>query len=157
MIEVMSHYTFNSGLIRQSLKSDVDGQIYDRLGWLVNTGFHDVPTKPKFCLKSHRADRYFMATLYQHADIYLPLLSMAVAPDEAAADEAWPLIESHYHNVAETPENCNQDWSASRRPPAPWCANVIIKVPECNALNWLADFTRCIAWSYMHSKSKVES
>jgi len=142
----MLHYTFNTGHVRNSPRSEVGDDTIEFMARFVEPGEFALPDMfPGWRIKTTIDGLALISTLFFEK---APTLTIGVALDTYSADMSWPLLESLYHNITELPNNRSADFSASKRPePTPWCAVVLIDALAAEP--WMGDFERCLAWAWI--------
>lgn len=143
----LHHYTVNTGHNRICKKSEVSADVITVCRPLLQPGRHAVPGIGKpYTVESVRAELGMVFSIFRND---VPLITCGVAESAEAAALVWPGIESLYLRVTELPAMRSADFEAPRQPPGlPWLA-VVIVVPS--AEEWLGDFERCLAWTYLAS------
>jgi hypothetical protein len=144
----MLHYTLNTGHTRESPRSEVRDEVLRILRPLLGAGKHDLPIEG-YQLVLDTLGGGALATVYRGADV--PVVTIGIAPDAAAAEVLWPHLESLYLRIAELPGLRSADFPVARRPAqTPWVAAVVIG-PMPREAYWLGDFERCLAWAWIES------
>ena len=144
----MIHYTLNTGHSRNSPRSEVADEVILALAPLLRSGEHDLP------IEGYRAiitidGGGLLASVFNGPR---PCITMAVAPDDAAADAVWGTIEKLYLQIGDMPGFRTADFAAPQRPATtPWCA-AFTAVPTAEEAYWIADFERCLAWAWIETK-----
>jgi hypothetical protein len=145
------HYTLNSGNVRTSPRSEVADHVIAAMAPFVLVGDHRLPGPlgDRYRLVVPAADAGFLATVFRDQ---LPLVTIAVAGTEADAHEMWPAIEGLYLSIYPDP----LARVAPERPATlPWCAVVVVNAAQLgDAVRWLGDFERCLAWTWLESNSR---
>lgn len=152
----MIHYTLNTGHTRDpSPRSEVSDETIKIVEpWCVN-GTHELPM-PGWSMVVTIGERGgLLATLYCER---APVVSIAVAPDDAAAAELWPAIESLYHKITDLPQHRGLDWALAKQPArTPWCAVTLNEASDIYKMaDWLGDFERCLAWAWIGLRARTK-
>lgn len=146
----MIHYTLNTGHSRVSPRSEVSAETIKLIKPLLMPGRNRLP-KPMndYALQVTIEGAVLMATLW---DIKRPVLAIAVAPNNSAAETVWSLLEQHYYQMAEFPGFRSLDWEAAKKPAStPWTADLLI-LARPDESQWTGDFSRCLAWGWIEQQ-----
>jgi hypothetical protein len=134
------HVTLQTGYTRRSYRQDVSDGTIARLRPLVGAdGEYAIPGIDGRRLWVTRTGRLLLATVLADTAI----CTLAVADRSVGADRLWEMI--HEKTRAAT--------DPARPPLAPWCAARLEPgfVSCTDETVWLADFERCLAWSFLES------
>ncbi len=134
------HVTLQTGHTSRSYRQDVSDTTIATLRPLVGAdGAYAIPGVSARKLQVTRTGRLLLATIRGEN----PICTLAVADRSVGADRLWEMI--HERTKAAT--------DPSRPPQAPWCAARLepgfASCPDDVA--WLADFQRCLAWTFLDS------
>jgi hypothetical protein len=135
------HVTLQTGHTSRSYRQDVSDTTIATLRPLVGAdGEYAIPGVSARKLQVTRTGRLLLATI-QGDD---PICTLAIADRSVGADKLWEMI--HERTKAAT--------HRGKPPSAPWCAARLepgfASCPDEDAA-WLADFQRCLAWSFLDS------
>lgn len=135
---MIQHYTIESGDCRESPRSEVSDAAIAALRPILVTGTHDLPGPAGYRLRVTVAVQSLAATVIQ-ASSGAPLVTTYVAVEQGALDAILS--------------------STGARPAVP------LRLPCClvtlhptlaldpDAMGWLGDLERCIAWAWLESLS----
>lgn len=118
--------------------------VADLLAAALDGGEPEIPgdTHPRCTLTAQRRGRCLLATVW--GPERAPLVTIGVAGHSRCGSPLWRIL----HGSATTPLAT----SAEDVPPEPWCA-VRIEIGLAHypsSAEWLGDFERCLAWSWLH-------
>ena len=144
----MNHYTINTGHNRVSPRHEVRNDIIDLCQPYLATGRHKLPMDGYEIDTVNEGDG-LVFTVYRTRD-NAPLVTCGVAKTESQEDVVWSALETLYHRLTDQPIMRSADFEVSKRPDSlPWLA-VITIAPSLDE-SWLADFERCVAWTWLES------
>jgi len=141
----MIHLTLNTGHARITKRAEIDDSVIRKMKPLLVTGVHPLR-------KFHKEFRDYrvmvtspkstgmLATIYRGK---VPILMMGVAGEESHAKEVW-------ESLAETYEFALKEHAPMRPKSTPWLGAAILRPDD--AMDWLGDFERCLAWTWMESR-----
>lgn len=138
------HVTLQTGHASRSYRQDVSDHTIATLRPLVCAdGEYEIPGVAARKLRVTRTGRLLFATILAED----PICTLAIADRSVGADRLWEMI--HERTKAAT--------DPSRPPAAPWCAARF--EPGFTAYHedpaWLADFQRCLAWTFLESLPRL--
>jgi len=138
------HVTLQTGQSSRSYRQDVSDRTIATLRPLVGAdGEHEIPGVFACKLRVTRTGRLLLATILAETAI----CTLAIADRSVGADKLWEMIH----------EGTKTATDAGRPPPAPWCAARL--EPGFGAWRedaaWLADFERCLAWTFLESLPRL--
>ncbi len=134
----MYHLTLLTGHTRESPRSEVADHVIDVLRPWLAPGTHPITQVPGgYSLVVPVVERGYLATVQQGR---VPIASIGVAADEGEAEIVWPALVELQRAVAEP--------VATRPATTPWCAVALLVVSPATS-DWLGDFERCLAWTYL--------
>ena len=84
----------------------------------------------------------------QPASADIPLVTFGVAQRSRHSEQLWAMLLANF----EHPEGIKQ-------PSTPWCTVVVHPsiMAHADAIVWLADFERCVAWAWITRNTQLES
>jgi hypothetical protein len=138
------HVTLQTGHTSRSYRQDVSDATIARLRPLVGTdGAYEIPGVSARRLQVTRTGRLLLATVQAET----PICTLAIADRSVGADRLWEMIH----------ESTRTATSPARPPPAPWCAARLEPgFASCQGdAAWLADFQRCLAWTFLESLPRL--
>lgn len=144
----MIHYTFNSGHSRISPRGEVRDDVIDAMVGLVVSGTHSLPGElgREWKLVVPETSAGLVATLFRGS---APVVTLGVAAAEEEAGCVWPALESFYLGLTDRGPHAGFDWQVPTQPASlPWCAVIVTNPTEATA-SWVADFERCLAWTWI--------
>lgn len=143
----MIHLTLNTGHSRTSPRSEVRDDVVETMRPWTVTGVHRLPVGG-CSLRTDCGQGGMLATVYDPD--HRPIATIAVAGSVDAADGLWGEIERLYLIITDQPVHRSADWAVPRQPGSvPWCAVVLPAVHSPIEYDWLGDFERCLAWSFL--------
>jgi len=134
------HVTLQTGHSSQSYRQDIADAAITALSPLLRAdGEYPIPSVADRRLCVTRAGRLLLATVLAETAI----CTLAVANRSVGAQKLWHMI----HKGVETATDPHKP------PRAPWCAARIEPGLAIHAEDqpWLADFQRCLAWTWIES------
>ena len=153
----MLHLTLNTGHVCRSPRSKVRVGMVEKLRPFCRPGRHVLPDHRDWTMQL--AGGLAGGLFFTVFDAVQPAVSCGVAGNDGAADEIWPVLKGFYLDLTEKTPICEADWRLPQRPTAtPWCARVVI-VPDAiyETLDWLLDFERGIAWTWLETRRAVQT
>jgi hypothetical protein len=141
----LQHLTLDTGHTRVSHRHEVAGEVLDRLYPLTQAGrwpLDPAPGGPAEIAVTVDGSAA-LVTVYRGG---APLVTFAVAADDQAASQLWPLIT--------VPAGPPGGYPAARPTATPWLAARLetgVTVHPAD-LAWLGDFERCWAWAWLDGK-----
>jgi hypothetical protein len=140
----LPHYTLATGHTRQSPRSEVSDAVVEQLRPMLLTGRHSLPFAGYECQTTIEGDG-LVATVWNDNR---PIVTFGVAPNDATASLVWEWLETLY---MDTPFRRR----VPRRPATtPWCAAIVMAMLPDES--WVADFERCLAWTWIETVNRVE-
>jgi hypothetical protein len=142
----LKHITLNSGHVRDSPRSEVADEVLDAVRLLVvKTGSFDVPGQPGWRTN---------LTLDQGAAVFdvrqgnAPIVMCAVAWSTKNAEEVWAVLARMATQFG-TPK------PPSMPAAVPWIGVLLLPtaVGAQEAMDWLGDYERCLAWAILEEHS----
>ena len=146
----MQHITLNTGHSRDSHRAEVRDDIIETLGpLLVQACSGDivegvpVPGTRGYSFTARCAGDCMTASVYADGPPAQLLCSFAVAGSECGRT-VWPVMHQLDFDVALATD-------PNSVPDPPWCAVLLTRacIVHAQALSWLGDFERCLAWTYL--------
>jgi hypothetical protein len=134
------HVTLQTGQSNRSYRQDVSDATIAALRPLVRAdGQYDIPKIEGRKLWVTRTGRLILATIVAES----PICTLAIADRSVGAEKLWQMIHEKAKAVTDP----------ARPPPAPWCAMRLEPgLAACrDDATWLADFQRCLAWTFLES------
>jgi hypothetical protein len=148
-VRVLTHYTLNTGHTRASPRSEVGKGVADACRPLLEVGEHAMPNDARYTLCVPLTNHGWAGTVRLGAD--RPLVTFAIADSEDAANGIWPHLEKLYLIITDKSPFAGANFRAPKRPDSlPWCAAITILPDE--AMHWIGDFERCMAWTWLERK-----
>ena len=153
----INHLTLSTGHLSHIKQGDVDDDIVAILSpWLEAliysgpNGSAPVPGLEDYTAWASMNEGSLVVTIFgpmlpgSTEDDLIPLVTMGVAERTHDGDTLWPLL------VAEASVG-RPIKSGLQRPAEPWCAVNLHPTMECfpEAMMWLGDFEKCIAWTWL--------
>jgi len=140
------HITLETGHSRRSLRTEVSDEIIlmlrPHLEGALRRGTVPLPIEGGYQLKATAAGAFLVGTILDRDDT--PIVTFGVAPRSRGAAKLWAML----HDGRPT------DTEAPQPPAAPWLAVRMefgaLDFPD--ALDWLADYERCIAWTWIEMR-----
>lgn len=160
----INHLTLTTGHNARTSRSDVADDVLAVVApWLqsiVNTGQKTplpVPALSHFIAIAYVQDGGLVVTVYgpswphrqgQPASADIPLVTFGVAQRSRHSEPLWAMLMANF----EHPEGIKQ-------PATPWCAVAVHPsiMMHADAIGWLADFERCVAWAWITRNAQLES
>jgi hypothetical protein len=130
------HLTLLSGHVRESPRSEVSDDVIATLAHLLATGTHDVPGFAGYKLQVTIDGSALLATVRGRSNA--PLVTVGVAPDEESIAALRGLYGDRMKAVRGAPA-CVADLHDSA-------------VLDPDALGWIGDLERCIAWAWIEHR-----
>lgn len=158
----INHITLSTGHCRRSLRSEVDDAalalLYPWLAVAIASG--EIEPMPVAAL-SHYGARVIkeigvVVTIYgpsgphvtgqPHAGEHLPIVTLGIAQRSREAGDLWALLLANFGAKA-----------GIKTPTTPWCAVALhdALVDHQDAMAWLGDLERCIAWAWVTRNPKI--
>lgn len=148
-VHSFEHYTLNTGDRYRSPKTNFSAALKPLFSPLIKQGIHRLPAPfNDYWVRStaHPDPKKggLLASVYRDPEI--PLVVMAVAKNRGQADVMWHVICDCYASVNISP--------VARPHEHPWCCVVCYPtiVLDVASLDWLGDFERCLAWTWISTK-----
>lgn len=149
----INHITISTGHIARTSRADVGDDVIDLLApWLnkmINTGVVDpfpVDGMGNYSAKAYTHAGGLFMTVY-NGDV--PLVTFAVAKRSRQSKPVWDRLLKSFQHITDI-----------KVPPVPWCAVAVhgtsILVDQ-EALSWLGDFERCVAWTWIENTGFTQS
>ena len=150
----LNHIILNTGAVHQSPREEVDGHTLQVVRpWLAEAIASDEPIP--MLIDSHMsakalAEAGLVVTVYAphaphkrgkpHRGQVTPLVTFAVAKDASEAGYLWGQLAAVFKISAK-----------AKQPSTPWLAvqvhAALVAYPQ--AIGWLSDFERCVAWAHI--------
>ena len=139
------HVTLQTGHSRQSWRNEIDPEALrataDLLARALQHGPVELPVKPAgYTMRATAEGRCMLATVLHDEDA--PIVTLGVATTSRCGAGLWRALvttgDQSLGNIAQPPG-------------APWCA-VRLEVGlqlMSDAVGWLGDFERCVAWAWL--------
>jgi len=152
------HLTLNTGHVRESPRSEVGDDIVAALLPLVRAGGGPLPQPPGYSVSFSRDGRNAIYTISASVDLGqvaqpAPLVTCGLAVERP--ERVWSLIGA----LAFMRAGLGGDHYGPARPATvPWLA-VLIHEPAvlaAEAMSWLGDAERCIAWTIIEEDRHVQ-
>ncbi len=122
---------------------------------LCQGGLYGVPMGDGWHVQTTPGESGGLLFTVQHYDE--PIVMCAVAGDESAAAELWPVLESFYLDLTDGAPYRAIDWQPPTQPEStPWLAVVLVSLTDVSA-DWLGDFERCLAWAWLERHGSADS
>lgn len=159
----INHLTLTTGRNARTSRADVaDEALAVVAPWLqsiVNTGQKSplpVPEISHFSAIAYVQDGGLIVTVYgqsgphhpgQPANSDIPLVTFGVAQRSRHSEPLWAMLLANFDH----PEGIKQ-------PATPWCAVVMHPsiMAHTDAIGWLADFERSVAWAWITRNAQLE-
>lgn len=134
------HVTLQTGHSSRSYRADVSDATIETLLPLVRAdGEYPIPSVADRRLRVTRTGRLLLATILAES----PICTLAIADRSVGAQKLWQMIHKGTE-AATDPE---------KPPRAPWCAArfELGLTAHLDDREWLSDFQRCLAWTWIES------
>ena len=146
MSRYLWHLTLDTGLGRRSERSEVGDAVVTTLSQQIAEMLDGLPVevRPGYGLSGAAARGALLATV---SGAHGPLVTVAVAPSGRSS----PLLWEQLRRSAPAGETLPED-----APQPPWCAVRIYPAAlarDEDAVRWLGDFERCLAWAWIERKA----
>ena len=160
----INHTTLTSGHNARTSRVDVaDDVLAIVVPWLqsiVGAGQKSplpVPALRHFSAIAYVQDGGLIVTVYgptgphrtgQPASADIPLVTFGVAQRSRHSEPLWAMLLANFEHPA-----------GIKQPETPWCAVVMHPsiMAHADAIGWLADFERCVAWAWITRNTQLES
>ncbi|MDC8446093.1 MAG: hypothetical protein LV471_09245 [Nitrosomonas sp.] len=160
----INHITITTGNNARISRADVADDVLEVVApWLqsiVNAGQKSplpIPSLSHFSVIAYVQDGGLVVTVYgpsgphrqsQPAGSDIPLVTFGVAQRSRHSGPLWAMLLANFEHLA-----------GIKQPSPPWCAVAvhpsIMMHPQ--ALDWIADFERCVAWAWITRNAQLES
>lgn len=142
MSRYIRHITLNTGHARDSFAVEVSEEALRACHMLIqrlSATRQPVPGWPDYTISGQRQRRKLVLTVWRGD---APIVTMGIALHSRDGAGLWRAL----HETAKAPIKT----SAERCPPEPWAAVLIHGglLLASDAIEWLGDFERCIAWAF---------
>ena len=159
----INHLTITTGHNARTSRADVaDDVLAIVVPWLqsiVNTGQKSplpVPALRHFSAIAYVQDGGLIVTVYgpsvphldgQPAITDIPLVTFGVAQRSRHSEPLWAMLMANFEHPA-----------GIKQPATPWCAVAVHPsiTAHADAIGWLADFERCVAWAWITRNVQLE-
>lgn len=159
----LNHITLSTGRNARSERSGVDDSVLALLSpWLkkiINSGQAmplPVDDLSHFSAKAFVQDGGLVVTVYgpsgphergTPANADIPLVTFGVAQRSRHGGDLWTMLLANFKQL-----------DGIKQPSAPWCAVVVhpSAFAHRDALDWLADFERCVAWAWITRQPDIK-
>lgn len=136
------HVTLDTGHSRRSYRNEVDDAVITLVRQQINealSGLH-VVIRPGYTLMANTAAGALLVTVI--ADTNAPLCTIAIARNSRQSRDLWSMLKQPVEIGAV---------ATGEPPPPPWCAVRLYPglAEHVDALAWLGDFERCVAWGWI--------
>lgn len=135
----MHHVTLLTGHTRHSPRSEVRDDVIEVMTPWLAPGNHPLPVPGGYLLES--CERRHPGWIGLVSQASLPIAVIGVAADEREAEAVWKELCDHHRT-------CYESNPVARRPVAPWVAVALLATAPAT-MDWLGDFERCLAWTYL--------
>ncbi len=151
---LVRYVTLNTGHVQDSRRDEIDPVVVARLRPLIaeactgkNARAVAIPAVPGYHFTARCGGRCMTASVYADGPPSVRLCSIAVAGHSRCGAPAWRGL----HGLAPVPPATDP----AQVPPVPWCGVLLTAAIEddADALIWLDDFARYLAWTYLLEKS----
>lgn len=148
---VLEHITLNSGDRRLSPRAEVRPDLVATLAADCRAGRYGPPLHRYKCIFVANDDdpRFAAVTVVRQATL-APQVSLFVAWDPARSLAHWGIVGSAVQSAREHVTDAAAGLAGAMPPPpavVPWLAVLVWPTADPDALYWLGDFERCLAWS----------
>ena len=145
-MDYINHITLNSGHLKKSFPRDVNKEFFFVLKRVYKESFDDsgIELLEKYIVKSTHAKGHGVVTTI--FDLYnVPILTSAFVNEKGS--KMWEVL----HSSSDLPLATN----IANPPNIPYIADraEIGRLINIDTLEWIADFSRCLAWIHFSSKS----
>jgi hypothetical protein len=138
------HITLTTGHTRDSFAGEISPEAIEVCTALIDQMIvgkrPPIPGFQSFRISGVSYGRCFVATVWSGNE---PIVTIGIANHSRCGAETWRAL----HKSAALPCATQSD----EYPQAPWCAARL--EPHCmfypDAMNWLGDFERCLAWAFL--------
>ena len=152
MTRYVAHLTLMTGHLRMSPRDEVQAEAIAIGRELIEKAFADgsAPLPPAFAgyaITAERVGRGLIVTVVYEGGAEPELISaFGVATRPRDAVRLWPMLAG-YLDVTMPGQ------AMPAKPPAPWCAVVPLAglMQHTDAVTWLGDFQRVIAWAWLET------
>lgn len=151
----LAHVTLTSGDVRHSPRHEVGDHVITLLAPLLARVLAgdtvDVPyVDGEFCLQGV-ADGDCCALTVTGAASGLLIATLGIAAGEVGSAALWQQLHAY------APESSPLATRADDPPASPWCAVRLDRgaVAHPDALTWLGDLERCLAWTYLEGRARA--
>ena len=159
----INHLSLTTGHNARTSRADVADDVLAIVApWLqsiVGTGQKSplpIPTLSHFGAIAYVQDGVLIVTVYgpsvphldgQPASTDIPLVTFGVAQRSRHSEPLWAMLMENFENPA-----------GIKQPGTPWCAVVmhLSIMAYADAIGWLADFERCVAWAWITRNAQME-
>jgi hypothetical protein len=144
------HVTLTTGHARDSLQSEVSAHAVAVCRALIERVVDGdvseaipIPGAPGYSIAGRRAGKCMVATVYADGPPSVLICTIGVAAHSRCGSRLW----REMHRWGTTPVATSPD----RCPHEPWCAAALDEgaVTHPDAMTWLGDFERCLAWAWV--------
>lgn len=160
----INHITITTGHNARTSRADVaDETLAIVAPWLqsiVGAGQKSplpVPALSHFAAIAYVQDGGLVVTVYgpsgphqpgQPASADIPLVTFGVAQRSRHSEPLWAMLLANFEHL-----------EGIRQPTTPWCAVAVHPsiAAHADAIGWLADFERCVAWAWITRNAQLES
>ena len=145
------HYTLNTGHKRYAYRDEILDSVLDVSRYIIKPGDHKFPLDvlPDYLVATGDRLEGFAFTVFYKTE---PLVTCAVADTPEGAESVWPDLEELYNTVTDSGIHAKMDWKTAKQPnKLPWLSVAVVGSPRLvpAAAEWLGDFERCLAWTWL--------
>lgn len=145
----IAHITLTTGHARRSYREKIDDAVMPALRRLIaemrDGKVVEIPGAAGYFARGYVGGRCMSCTVYAGAS---PLVTVGVATHSRCGAVLWRGL------YGSAPAQARPE-----QPPAPWCG-VVLHLDALamyrDAMVWLGDFERCLAWAFVAEKSKTK-
>lgn len=160
----INHLTLTTGHKARTSRADVADDVLAVVApWLqsiVNTGQKSplpVPELSHFSAVAYVQDGGLIVTVYgpigphnrgQPASADIPLVTFGVAQRSRHSEPLWAMLLANFEHT-----------EGIKQPATPWCAVAVHQsiMAHADAIGWLADFERCVAWAWITRNAQLDT